>query len=83
MLLIIDCKYKILGRKVKGIPEGMSLTLDAEETDGFISSELASENFVQQEEDLMIRVKEPPSGPVSCTCITATHNTRLLLVCVS
>ena len=66
MLLIIDCKYKILGRKVMGIPEGMRLTTGMEESDGFIPSELSSQNFLEEEGDLMIRVKEPPAGPVSC-----------------
>ena len=66
MLLIIDCKYKILGRKVMGIPEGMRLTIGMEESDGFIPSELSSQNFLEEEGDLMIRVKEPPAGPVSC-----------------
>ena len=49
-----------------GIPEGMRLTIGMEESDGFIPSELSSQNFLQEEGDLMIRVKEPPAGPVSC-----------------
>ena len=49
-----------------GIPEGMRLTIGMEESDGFIPSELSSQNFLEEEGDLMIRVKEPPAGPVSC-----------------
>ena len=44
----------------------MSLSADPEEREGFISSELSSQNFLQEEGDLMIRVKEPKAGPVSC-----------------
>ncbi|XP_070197202.1 uncharacterized protein [Littorina saxatilis] len=63
MLLIVDCKYKILGQKVRGIPQGMSIDMETEER--LMPSETSSkrQNFRQQEEDLMIRVKEPKSDP--------------------
>lgn len=65
MLLIVDCKYKILGKKVKGIPAGMAEDMDFEENDGLLIPEPTSRprDFLQEEGDLMIRVKEPRLGP--------------------
>lgn len=67
MLLIVDCKYKILGHTVKGIPPGMTVDIDSEENDGLIPQNPSQKprDFLQEEGDLMIRVKEPRHGPTS------------------
>ncbi|KAL8570272.1 hypothetical protein ACOMHN_011294 [Nucella lapillus] len=66
MLLIIDCKYKILGKKVRGIPMGMAVDMDSRDQQSLIPSEVTGTNhgdFSRQEQDLMISIKEPRAGP--------------------
>lgn len=65
MLLIIDCKYKILGKKVRGIPFGMTVDMESHDQQSLIPSEMTNnhDDFSRQEQDLMISVKEPRGAP--------------------
>ncbi|XP_076468194.1 uncharacterized protein LOC143299009 [Babylonia areolata] len=66
MLLIIDCKYQMLGRKVRGIPEGMAVDVERDGRESLIPSEVTNghDDFTRHEQDLMISIKERRSGPV-------------------
>ncbi|KAK7496453.1 hypothetical protein BaRGS_00012375 [Batillaria attramentaria] len=79
MLLIVDCKYKILGRNVKGISPGMTLDIDSEENDGLVSGEPTSRprDFLQEEGDLMIRSSDLTYGDVGYHALG--HTGRMLV----
>ncbi|XP_025087505.1 amino acid transporter AVT3B-like isoform X2 [Pomacea canaliculata] len=59
MLQIVDCKYKILGKRIQGISKAMTREAKEEDYDSLIAPEMSSRDFLKEEGNLMISIKEP------------------------